>query len=273
MTMKSSALTVLVVMYVWLLSSGSFSYGAKSDIDCLRAMKDSLEDPFNYLNTWDFNNSTEGFICRFTGIDCWQTDENRVLTIRLSDMGLKGEFPRGIANCTALTGLDMSSNKLYGHIPSKISQILEFVTSLDLSSNNFSGHISLELANCSSLNVLKLDNNQLTGHIPSQIGLLARIKTFSVANNHLTGPVPKFSNATISADSYAGNAGLCGGPLPPCKGQSKQRFIGIVAGAAVGGATVSTLVVECPKEEEDDDPDRNTGDSDHLEELIVVLVE
>ena len=243
MTMNSSVHTVLIVMYVWLLSSGSFSYGDKRDIDCLRAIKASLEDPLNYLNSWDFNNSTEGFICRFTGIDCWHPDENRVLNIRLSDMGLKGEFPRGIANCTSLTGLDMSSNKLYGPIPSNISQILEFVTSLDLSSNNLSGDIPLDLANCSYLNVLKLDNNQLSGQIPAQFGLLGRIKTFSVANNRLTGPVPKFSNATISADSYAGNAGLCGGPLPRCQGPSKKRFIGIFAGAAVGGATVSTLVV------------------------------
>ncbi|CAK9139450.1 unnamed protein product [Ilex paraguariensis] len=234
MTMNSSAHTVLIVVYVWLLSSGTFSYGDKRDIDCLRAIKDSLEDPLNYLSSWDFKNSTEGFICGFIGIDCWHPDENRVLNIRLSDMGLKGEFPQGIANCTSLTGVDMSSNKLYGPIPSNISQILQFVTSLDLSSNNLSGDIPLDLANCSYLNVLKLDNNQLSGQIPAQIGLLGRIKTFSVSNNRLTGPVPTFSNATISADSYAGNAGLCGSPLPACKGPPKKSNTGSIAGAAMG---------------------------------------
>ncbi|CAK9134929.1 unnamed protein product [Ilex paraguariensis] len=262
-----SALSVLFGIYLWLLLGVTFSYGAMSDIYCLRSIKDSLEDPFNYLSSsWDFNNNTEGFLCKFTGIDCWHPDENKVLNIRLSDMGLKGEFPRGIANCTSLTGLDFSSNKLYGSIPSDISKMLEFVTSLDLSSNNFSGAIPLNLANCSYLNVLKLDNNQLTGQIPAEIGRLGRIKTFSVTNNHLTGPVPIFSNATIPAESYAKNAGLCGGPLPPCKGSSKKTHPGIIVGAAGGGVTLGALAVgiglffllrRVSKKKKDDDPEGN----------------
>ncbi|KAM7527521.1 hypothetical protein LguiB_030931 [Lonicera macranthoides] len=265
--MNGRDLNVLIGIFFWLFSTSSFSYAVESDINCLKAIKASLEDPFNYLtSSWNFNNNTEGFICRFTGIDCWHPDESKVLNIRLSGMGLKGKFPLGVSNCTALTGLDLSSNKLYGTIPSNISQIIQFVTSLDLSSNNFSGEIPVNLANCSYLNVLMLNKNQFTGQIPLQLGQLGRIKTFSVANNRLTGQVPLFMNLTISVENYVNNPGLCGDPLPVCRGPSKKTNSGIIVGAAVGGATLAALFVavaivffmqRVSKRKKDDDPKGN----------------
>uniref|UniRef100_A0A5B6Z9M5 Protein kinase domain-containing protein n=1 Tax=Davidia involucrata TaxID=16924 RepID=A0A5B6Z9M5_DAVIN len=265
MVPSSRAVTVHIAIFVLLLLSSNFSNGLESDINCLKALKGSLKDPFNYLNSsWNFNNDTEGFICKFIGIECWHPDENKVLNIRLSDMGLNGEFPRGIQNCTALTGLDLSSNKLYGTIPPDISKILPYVTTLDLSSNNFSGEIPVNLANCTYLNVLKLDNNQLTGQIPAEFGLLGRIKTFSVANNHLTGQVPNINSTTT--DSYANNAGLCGKPLPVCQGPPKKTHTGVIAGAAVGGVTVALLGVgigmfflsrRVSKKKKEEDPEGN----------------
>jgi hypothetical protein len=194
-------------------------------------------------SSWDFNNNTEGFICKFTGIDCWHPDENRVLNIRLSDMGLKGKFPPGIENCSSLTGLDLSSNKLFGNIPQDISKIIPFVTTLDLSSNNFSGEIPVSLSNCSYLNSLKLDHNRLTGQIPPQLGLLGWIKTFSVANNLLTGPVPRFQNSSIQADCFANNLGLCGTPLDACQVAAKKSHTAVIVGAAVAGVTLAAIGV------------------------------
>ncbi|XP_070047436.1 probably inactive leucine-rich repeat receptor-like protein kinase At5g48380 [Nicotiana tomentosiformis] len=161
---------------------------AESDIYCLKSIKDSLQDPYNYLDSWDFTNATEGFICRFTGIQCWHPNENKVLNVALSSMDLQGEFSRGIRNCTSSTGLDLYGNNLYGTIPFDISVILEHVTTLDLSSE-----------------------------IPSRIGLLLCLKTFSVANNNLTGLVPSFVSEQITADSFANNPGLCGKPLNGCE--------------------------------------------------------
>ncbi|KAL1331791.1 hypothetical protein HN51_049049 [Arachis hypogaea] len=186
-----------------------------TDIFCLKSIKESLEDPDNYLQSWDFSNYTEGFICRFTGVDCWHPDENRVLNLKLSNMGLKGEFPRGIRNCSSLTGLDLSINHLSGHIPSDISSILTYATTLDLSSNMFSGEIPPSLANCTFLNYLKLDDNKLSGGIPPEFASLRRLKTLSLTNNELSGPVPNFPSGR--SVSYGNNRGLCGGPsLLPC---------------------------------------------------------
>ncbi|KAH9746956.1 hypothetical protein KPL70_004579 [Citrus sinensis] len=236
--------TLTVVVVILFCGNVRLSLATLNDIECLKSVKNSLEDPFNYLTTsWNFNNNTEGFICQFTGVDCWHPDENKVLNIRLSDMGLKGQFPRGIERCTSLTGLDLSSNNLSGSIPSDISSRLQYVTSLDLSSNSLSGEIPSGLANCTFLNVLKLNNNRFTGKIPPQLGLLNRIKTFSVASNLLTGPVPSFANVNFTAEDFANNSGLCGKPLNPCPGVPKKSRAGIIAAAAAAGVTFTALVV------------------------------
>lgn len=270
MALTSKYLVVVAHSLIWvvLLSYSNVCYATETDIYCLKTIKNSLQDPNNYLNfSWNFNNNTEGFICKFAGIDCWHPDENRVLNIRLSDMGLKGQFPRGIRNCSSLTGLDLSNNKLSGSIPSDISELLRFVTTLELSSNSFAGDIPPSLANCSYLNVLKLDNNRLTGTIPLQLSQLNRLKTFSVANNLLTGQIPNINSTT--REDYANNPGLCGKPFfDLCQASPKKSRIGIIAGAAVGGVTITVIVVVIilyyisrgvviKKKKKEDDPDGN----------------
>lgn len=220
-------LDILIVSIFWGFLCSDICFGVESDIHCLRRIKASLEDPFGYLNSsWNFDNNTEGFICKFIGIECWHIDESKVLNIRLPDMGLKGPFPMGLENCTSLTGLDLSNNKLYGSLPVNISKVIGYVTTLDLSSNNFSGTIPKLLSNCSYLNDLILDHNRFSGQIPPELTLLARIKKFSVANNLLTGPVPNFRD--IKADSYANNPGLCGGPLEPCQVPPKKSHTTVI---------------------------------------------
>jgi len=267
----SRVFKVVVVSCLWLLLSCSLSYGTDTDIACLKSIKDSLIDTRNYLNSsWNFENATEGFICTFLGVECWHPNENRVLNIRLPDMGLKGRFPLGLTNCTSMTGIDLSSNELFGSIPQNISKIVGYATSLDLSSNNFSGEIPSGLANCSFLNILKLDHNKLTGQIPGQIGFLDRLKTFSVANNLLSGPIPSFfSSDILTEENFANNPGLCGKPLSPCPSISKKTNTGIIAGAAVGGVTIAAIGVAIGmffyyrrmsmmrKLKKDDDPEGN----------------
>ncbi|XP_062088647.1 probably inactive leucine-rich repeat receptor-like protein kinase At5g48380 [Humulus lupulus] len=207
-------LTTLVLLSLSFICS---THATRNDICCLKEIKASLEDPFGYLNsTWNFNSQTAGFICKFTGVECWHPDESKVLNIRLSGMGLKGTFPRGLGYCKSLAGLDLSNNKLFGTLPSDISKLLGFVTTLDLSFNNFSGGIPKSLANCSYLNVVKLDHNRLTGNIPEGLLLLRRLKEFNVSNNLLSGKVPYFESKFIIAQSYANNSQFCGVPLEPC---------------------------------------------------------
>ncbi|XP_050366351.1 probably inactive leucine-rich repeat receptor-like protein kinase At5g48380 [Argentina anserina] len=236
----------LGIFVLLLLLSCRFSHGVESDIHCLKSIRAALEDPLDMLSSsWNFNNGTEGFICNFLGVECWHPHESKVLNIKLGDLGLKGQFPRGVANCTSLTGLDLSSNNLSGSIPEDIDHLTAYITSLDLSSNSFSGTIPRNLSNCTFLNVLKLDSNKLTGQIPPELGQLSRIKTFSVASNQLSGPVPNFGakDASIGADSYANNPGLCGSPLKSCQAAAKKSNSVVIVAAGVGGATFAAFVV------------------------------
>ncbi|KAK6142158.1 hypothetical protein DH2020_005213 [Rehmannia glutinosa] len=243
-----SALAMLQLLIIGMLLFG-IGKTISSEIDCLKSIKHSLQDPWKMLSSWSwqFNNSGESydFICRFVGVSCWSDmpKGRMIMSIELSGMGLRGEFPQGISECPYLTGLDLSNNHLYGSIPSNISKLISFVTVLDLSDNKFSGEIPPGIANCSYLNVLKLDNNFFTGRIPATLSSLNRLKIFTVANNRLFGPVPIFVNATPESESYANNTGLCGYPLiQPCESGGsnakniveKYRFIvGFVAVWAV----------------------------------------
>lgn len=220
------------------------SQATLTDIECLKSIKKSFQDPLGYLaSSWNFGNVSEGNICKFAGVECWHPDENRVLNIKLPDMGLRGQFPLGFINCSSLTGLDLSNNNLSGTIPSDISDRLSFVTTLDLSSNNFSGEIPSGLAKCTYLNVLRLNNNRFNGTIPLELGGLDRLKEFSVANNLLTGPVPSFQKSTITAEAYVNNQGLCGKLLSVCPGTRKKPHVGVIVGAAIGGITITALIV------------------------------
>nr|GMD65886.1 probably inactive leucine-rich repeat receptor-like protein kinase At5g48380 [Ipomoea batatas] len=239
----------VLLLYVLLLALHCGGIHAlQNDMDCLRSVKDSLEDPLGNLESWDFTNQTEGFICSFVGVVCWNDNENKVLNMELSDLGLRGPFPLGIQRCSSLTGLDLSGNQLYGTIPSDIGNIISKVTTLDLSSNRFSGEIPASLANCTYLNVLRLSDNQLTGQIPPEFGWLGRIKEFNVSNNRLTGPVPTFFAGNIPAESYENNEGLCGDrPLEPCPvqatkgGHSYRDFF--ISGFAIGWAIFLLLAL------------------------------
>lgn len=235
---KTVASVVFGLRFLLIFLSSYGIYGTVTDVSCLRKIYRSLKDPNGYLNvTWNFNNGTEGAICKFIGIECWHPDENRVLNIKLADMGLEGQFPVGIEDCTSLTGLDLSNNKLNGSLPSNMSRFIPFVTELDLSNNDFSGVIPETLANCSYLNGVNFDQNRFSGQIPLEIGNLARIKSFSVANNNLSGQVPQFRNIQIRRESYANNLGLCGAPLAACAAKSKSH-LAYVAGGAAGGLTL-----------------------------------
>ncbi|RDX73474.1 putative inactive leucine-rich repeat receptor-like protein kinase, partial [Mucuna pruriens] len=198
-------------------NGGTFiaGYGAESDIDCLQTIKNL--DSFNRLSSWDFETNAEGDICRFSGVECWHDVEDRVTSLWLSNMGLKGQFPRCVETFTWLRTLNLSHNELSGYIPSDISTMLPYLISLDLSNNNFFGEIPKGIADLSDLITLRLDGNQLSGQIPHELGLLPWLTDFSVANNLLEGPVPVFvSNVDVSL-SYANNSGLCGGILGSCE--------------------------------------------------------
>nr|XP_020190347.1 probably inactive leucine-rich repeat receptor-like protein kinase At5g48380 [Aegilops tauschii subsp. strangulata] len=200
------------VLFFLLLSSSSPCFGTKQDIRCLKSVQGSLADPGGVLRSWDFENDTDGYICRFTGVECWHPDQNRVLGLRLGNIGLEGPFPRGLQLCSFMTAFDMSGNNFSGPLPEHIFEQMAYITYLDLSNNSLSGVIPAGIANMTYLSTLALQHNQFDGGIQAQLGNASQLISFNVADNSLSGPVPD-SLHRFPAANFTGNPGLCGAPL------------------------------------------------------------
>uniref|UniRef100_A0A0E0HEG9 Protein kinase domain-containing protein n=1 Tax=Oryza nivara TaxID=4536 RepID=A0A0E0HEG9_ORYNI len=113
---------------ILLLILSATCFGSELDVQCLKTIFQSVTDPNGILkSSWSFvNNGTPGYICKFTGVECWHPDENRVLSLRLGNLGLQGPFPAGLQNCT--------KNRLSGPIPNNLNKF---------PSSNFAGNQGL----------------------------------------------------------------------------------------------------------------------------------
>uniref|UniRef100_A0A0E0CBG4 Leucine-rich repeat-containing N-terminal plant-type domain-containing protein n=1 Tax=Oryza meridionalis TaxID=40149 RepID=A0A0E0CBG4_9ORYZ len=112
-----------LLLWLLLLSSSPWCFCSELDVQCLETLYRSVIDPNGILkSSWNFvYTGTAGYICKFTGVECWHPDENRVLSLRLGNLGLQGPFPQGLQNCTSMIGLDLSSNNFSGPIPAGIA--------------------------------------------------------------------------------------------------------------------------------------------------------
>ncbi|XP_024039490.1 probable LRR receptor-like serine/threonine-protein kinase At1g34110 [Citrus clementina] len=117
-----------------------------------------------------------------------------------------------------LSGLDLSCNKLIGHIPPQVGNLTRIQT-LNLSHNNLTGLIPSTFSNLKQIESLDLSYNKLNGKIPHQLVELKELAVFSVAYNNLSGEIPEWKAqfATFNENSYEGNTFLCGLPLPICR--------------------------------------------------------
>jgi len=133
-----------------------------------------------------------------------------------SNNNLEGSIPDQFQDCPSLSMLDLSNNRFSGKIPESISSCQKLVN-LNLGKNQLTGEIPKALATMPTLAILDLSNNSLIGRIPENFGSSPALEMFNLSFNKLEGPVP--SNGflmTINPNDLMGNAGLCGGILPPC---------------------------------------------------------
>ena len=89
-----------------------------------------------------------------------------------------------------LTNLNVQKGKIFGTIPSSISEYQNLVT-FALKDTDVSGTLPDSLGKLTSLQLLSLTNNKLTGSIPNSIGLLTALNgDMGFSNNKLTGTIP-----------------------------------------------------------------------------------
>uniref|UniRef100_A0A199UC93 Leucine-rich repeat-containing N-terminal plant-type domain-containing protein n=1 Tax=Manihot esculenta TaxID=3983 RepID=A0A199UC93_MANES len=121
---------------------------------------------------------------------------------------------------------------------------LRFLYSIDLSGNNFilnlstnklDGHIPWNIGKLSLLESLDLSENELSGSIPFSISDLNFLSHLNLSFNHLSGRIPKGNQLQTLDDKsiYIGNDGLCGPPLNNCSDDADE----LPKGHEKGGTT------------------------------------
>ncbi|XP_017221185.2 receptor-like protein 9DC3 [Daucus carota subsp. sativus] len=117
-------------------------------------------------------------------------------SVTLIVKGLEVEVKRILS---IYTSIDLSSNKFTGELLEVIG-VLQSLRLLNVSHNRLLGHIPSSLGNMSI--------------IPWQLTSLTFLSNLNLSENHLTGAIPKGRQFdTFSNESFMGNAALCGVPL------------------------------------------------------------
>ncbi|PWA81759.1 leucine-rich repeat protein [Artemisia annua] len=112
--------------------------------------------------------------------------------------------------------LDLSSNKLVGHIPSELTTLVK-LQSLNLSGNHLTGRIPEKIGDLKELESFDLSLNKLSGELPVSLSSLNSLSSFNVSYNNLTGKIPSSTQLqSLNESCFVGNK-LCGDPLSePC---------------------------------------------------------
>ncbi|XP_010922094.1 leucine-rich repeat protein 1 [Elaeis guineensis] len=157
---------------------------SNSEGDALFALRRSLSDPDNVLESWD---PTLVNPCTWFHITCNQ--ENRVTRVDLGNSNLSGHLVAELGKLEHLQYLELYKNNIQGTIPAELGNLKSLI-SLDLYNNNISGTIPPTLGKLKALVFLRLNNNQLTGPIPRELVGISSLKVVDVSSNNLCGTIP-----------------------------------------------------------------------------------
>ncbi|XP_024388691.1 leucine-rich repeat protein 1 isoform X1 [Physcomitrium patens] len=202
---KSKEGSVLFALLVAALLPTALS---NSEGDSLYALRRSLTDPSNVLQSWD---PTLVNPCTWFHVTC--DSQNRVIRVDLGNARLSGSLVPELGDLQHLQYLELYKNNLTGHIPSEFGKLKSLV-SLDLYHNNFTGSIPRSLGKISNLAFLRLNSNHLTGRIPRELTSITTLKAVDMSNNDLCGTIPvtgSFSH--LQAKSFENNPRLNGPEL------------------------------------------------------------
>ncbi|KAI4357122.1 hypothetical protein L6164_001090 [Bauhinia variegata] len=189
------ALLIILIMLKYLSSQAeSFTASITTDKEALISFKSQLSsDSPHPLSSWDQNSSP----CNWTGVFCNNLDDNRVIALNLSGLGLSGPISPHIGNLSFLESLQLQNNQITGAIPDQIGNLFR-LRILNMNSNRIQGKLPYSITNLTQLQLLDLSSNQIVSQIPEAISLLTKLQVLKFEKNKFYGTIPP-SLANISS--------------------------------------------------------------------------
>jgi Leucine-rich repeat (LRR) protein len=157
----------------------------------------------SFVHKWNFtsvDDDSEGAArpCRddWAGVTCTSSvrsdSECNIFILNVSNFGLKGSLPGGIANITAIGDMYLNNNFLSGTLPTYLG-LMTSITIISISTNFIVGDIPSEFGQLLSLFSLGLDSNFLSGAVPTELAALSLLGLLDLTDNYLTGPIDQFA--------------------------------------------------------------------------------
>jgi hypothetical protein len=136
----------------------------------------------------------------------WISQMSELTGLDLSDNGLTGQMPSGLAAVGGLQHLNLSANPaLSGRLPVMWGALTE-LRKLDVSRTGATGNVPGTWAALQQLEELRLDSTNLTGALPTSLGLLGNLRVLSARNAGISGAVPDEWTDILQARAGAATA-------------------------------------------------------------------
>ncbi|CAH9127701.1 unnamed protein product [Cuscuta epithymum] len=172
----------------------------------------SLEDPFpemNVLRAQSLDLSYNKF--HLKDIPAFATSSPNLFILRLAKCGLKINLDDWKPQSYLFFNyIDLSENEITGS-PVGLLNMTDYLRGFYAAGNKLKFDLEKLRLNVVELKELDLARNMVFGKVPAAVANLQKV---NLSHNRLCGQIPP-TNFTASA--FAGNACLCGAPLPTCK--------------------------------------------------------
>ncbi|CAA0834558.1 Leucine-rich repeat receptor-like protein kinase TDR [Striga hermonthica] len=190
----------------------------------LLALKSSLSDPLNSLQTWNVttaespgNDSFRPVECSWPGVGCNRLG-NRVISLDLSGRKLSGGIPADVKYLTHLESLNLSWNSFDGPLPGAVFELTSLRT-LDINHNQFNSSFPAGISKLESLAFFNAFSNNFSGPLPEELVLLenldygkfAKLRSLYLNGNLLVGRIPAelgslrlLEHVELGYNSYSG---------------------------------------------------------------------
>ncbi|KAK7305564.1 hypothetical protein VNO77_43470 [Canavalia gladiata] len=184
-----------VVFVLWfccylLLAAAQNNITDPTEVEALKAIKNSLTDPNGNLSNW---NHGDPCTSKWKGVLCFNETQDdgylHVEELQLLNLNLFGTLAPDLGRLSYMKRLNFMWNNISGSIPKEVGNIKSLELLL-LNGNQLTGSLPEELGYLPNLDRIQIDQNQISGSIPTSFANLNKTKHFHMNNNSLSGQIP-----------------------------------------------------------------------------------